>query len=418
MASAVASPSLDEGRLRIRGGLRRLMLWLVPANIGLYLLWGSIPQILLPTQIAGIDPADKVANLAIVTTIGALGAMIAQPIAGALSDRTRSRFGRRAPWMVCGALVGGLALIGMGAANGLVQITIGWVSVQIAYNFLQGPLTAVMPDRVPGAARGRFAAVLGLSLMVGSIAGQGVGAAFAEHVGAGYAVLAGVALVTTTLFVVFNPDGSSRDAEREHWRWGTFLRTFWVNPVRHPDFFWAFVGRLLLYLGYFAVFGYDLFLLQDYIGLGSAAAGFIPFLGVASLVGIIIAIAVSGPLSDRLGRRKIFVFISSALVAVAFVPPWLSPTLESMFVMAFVSGLGFGAFQAIDQALISEVLPDQASYAKDLGVVNIAATLPQTLAPAVGGAIVLAFGYVSLFPVAIALTIAGAFAVFFIKSVR
>lgn len=405
-------------RIRIRGPLRKLLIWIIPLNIGLYLIWGSVPQILLPIQITGIDEHNKVANLAIVTTIGALLAMVAQPIAGAISDRTRSRFGRRAPLMVAGALVGGLALIGMAAANGLVQLTIAWASVQIAYQFLQGPLTAILPDRVPIGARGRVAAAAGLALMVGSVAGQGFGAAFAKSVGAGYFALGGIAIVTTVLFLVFNPDASSKNAEREPWNWGAFLRTFWVNPVRHPDFFWAFAGRLLLYLGYFVVFGYNLFLLEDYIGLGDGAPAFVPILGVVSLVGILISIAVSGPLSDRLGRRKIFVFVSSILVALGMVAPWVSPTTTGMLVFGFVAGLGFGAFQAVDQALISEVLPDADTRAKDLGVVNIAATLPQTLAPAAGGAVVLSFGYVGLFPVAIVLTILGAFAVFFIKSVR
>jgi MFS family permease len=191
-----------------------------------------------------------------------------------------------------------------------------------------------------------------------------------------------------------------------------------VNPVRHPDFFWAFAGRLLLYLGYFVVFGYNLFLLEDYIGLGDGAPAFVPILGGVSLIGILVSIAISGPLSDRLGRRKIFVFVSSILVALGMVAPLVSPTTTGMLVFGFVAGLGFGAFQAVDQALISEVLPDAGTRAKDLGVVNIAATLPQTLAPAAGGAVVLSFGYVGLFPVAIALTILGAFAVFFIKSVR
>ena len=58
------------------------------------------------------------------------------------------------------------------------------------------------------------------------------------------------------------------------------------------------------------------------------------------------------------------------------------------------------------------------SFAKDPGVVNIAATLPQTLAPGVAGAIVLAYGYAALFPVAIVLGILGACAIWPIKSVR
>ena len=105
---------------------------------------------------------------------------------------------------------------------------------------------------------------------------------------------------------------------------------------------------------------------------------------------MIAAMLVGGPLSDKLGRRKVFVFASSVVVAAALVVPLVMPTFTGWLIFTLVAGLGFGMFQSVDQALMSEVLPSKDSYAKDLGVVNIAATLPQTLAPAVGGAIVLA----------------------------
>jgi len=408
----------DGERIRIRGPLRRLLIWLAPANFAIYVLWGAIPSVLLPIQVAAVDEAGKVANLAVVSTIGAFAAMIAQPIAGALSDRTRSRFGRRAPWMVAGALVGGLALIGMSLANGIVQIVIAWTCVQIAFNFAQGPLTAILPDRVPRAVRGTFAAVAGLAMMFGAVGGQVLGAAFAEAIGVGYVLLAGIALVAITLFVVVNREAPSTDAPRERFVLLDFVRTFWVNPIAHPDFFWAFTGRFLLYVAYFGVTAYNLYLLQDYIGLGDEAPGFVALLALTGLLAMLPAIGVSGPLSDRLGRRKIFVFASSVIVGLGLVVPWFVPTITGMFVMAALMGLGFGAFQAVDQALITEVLPDAKDYAKDLGVVNIAATLPQTIAPALAGAIVWFFGFGALFPVGIVLAVLGALAVFLIKSVR
>lgn len=199
---------------------------------------------------------------------------------------------------------------------------------------------------------------------------------------------------------------------------GDFLKTFWVSPRKNPDFFWVFVGRLLLYTGYFAVTGYNLFILQDHVGLGDEGVGQVAVLGLVALLGMLPAIIIAGALSDKLRRRRIFIFISSALVGLGMLFPLFSPTSTSMLIMSFVAGIGFGAFQAVDQALMTEVLPDASSYGKDLGVVNIAATLPQTLAPGVGGAIVLAFGYGGLFPVGIALSLLGAFAVYFIKSVR
>lgn len=416
--TSLPTPAEPQERARATARLGRLLGWMAPAYLCFFLLWGAIPTVLLPLQMAGIDESNKVANLAVVTTVGAFAAMLAQPLAGTLSDRTRSRFGKRAPWMVGGAIAGGLALVGLAAANGVVQVAIGWVIAQIAYNCVQGPLTTVLPDRVPSRRRGIFAAVTGMAGMLGAIGGQAVGASFASNIAGGYLLLAGLAIVALTLFVVFNPDRSSKAEVRAPFKLGDFLKTFWVSPRKNPDFFWVFVGRLLLYTGYFAVTGYNLFILQDHVGLGDEGVGQVAVLGLVALLGMLPAIIIAGALSDKLRRRRIFIFISSALVGLGMLFPLFSPTSTSMLIMSFVAGIGFGAFQAVDQALMTEVLPDASSYGKDLGVVNIAATLPQTLAPGVGGAIVLAFGYGGLFPVGIALSLLGAFAVYFIKSVR
>lgn len=398
-------------------GVRRLLGWIVPANLGIFLIWGAVPAILLPQQLTLMDEGNKVANFAIVATIGAFLSMLAQPIAGQVSDRTRSRFGRRAPWIIMGSLAGGLALVGLAFADNLVGIAIAWSLVQISYNFAQGPLSAVMPDRVPRSRRGTFAALSGIGLMVGALGGQIIGSLFFNSIAAGYVTFAVFSLVILSLFVAFNPDYPSTEIHREPFKLGDFLRTFWVNPVKHPDFFWAFTGRLLLFTGYFAVTGYQLFLLTDYLGVEKPET-VIPLLGLASLVGILISTIVSGPLSDKLGRRKIFVFGSSTVLGLAFIIPMVMPTFEAWLIFTFISGLGFGMFQAVDTALVSEVLPSAKSFAKDLGVINIAATLPQTLAPGVAGAIVLTFGYAGLFPVGIVLSILGALAVWPIKAVR
>lgn len=407
-----------EPRPRIEGPLRRLLLWFVPGTLGIFLLWGAIPTVLLPLQVEQLDPANKVANLAVVTTIGALAAMIAQPVAGTISDRARTRFGSRAPFIVGGALIGGAALIALGLASSILLVAVCWTLVQVAFNVVQGPFSAMLPDRVPEAVRGTFAAVIGAMTMVGSLGGVILASLLAGSIPGAYLVLAGTAITLLTLFAVFTRSGDNRGEPRPAFRLRDFALTFWVNPIAHPDFFWAFTGRLLLYTGYFLVVAYQLYLLQDYIGLGDEAVALLPLVSAAALPTLIVAVAVSGPWSDRVGRRKPFVVAASLIVGLAQLVPWVWPTFEGMIVFALLAGLGFGAFQAVDTALVSQVLPDSHAHAKDLGVVNIAATLPQTLAPALAGAVVLAFGYAGLFPAAIALSVLGALAVLPIRSVR
>lgn len=415
----VATASGEDDPPTPRKGVRRLLWWIIPANFAIFVIWGAVPGILLQAQIIAMFPDEKtqVANIAIVSTIGALGAMIAQPAAGQLSDRTRSRFGRRAPWIIAGAIVGGIALIALGFMNNLVGIIVAWTLIQIAYNFAQGPLSAILPDRVPVARRGTFAALSGIGLMFGALGGQIIGSQLAHSITLGYIIFAVFAVVVLLGFVIANPDHPSLNFQNEPFSFGEFLRTFWVSPTKHPDFFWAFTGRLLLYTGYFAVTGFQLLILKNYLGVKDPFS-VIPLLGILSLVGILIATVVSGPLSDKVGRRKPFVFGSSLLMAVALVFPMIAPSYTSWMIMTVISGFGFGMFQAVDTALMSQVLPSAKNFAKDLGVVNIAATLPQTFAPGVAGAIVLAFGYGALFPIAIVLSVLGAVSVWFIKSVK
>ncbi|PIM71836.1 hypothetical protein CTU88_14655 [Streptomyces sp. JV178] len=130
------------------------------------------------------------------------------------------------------------------------------------------------------------------------------------------------------------------------------------------------------------------------------------------------SIVLGGVISDRIGRRKIMVFVASVICSVSLVIPLVSPTLAGLLLSYFIGGIGFGAFQSVDQALVSEVLPSEESLGKDLGIINVAAALPKVITPSIGGIIVLGFGYAGLFVAGILLTLIGAFAVFFIRGVK
>ncbi|HEY0258389.1 MAG TPA: MFS transporter [Lacisediminihabitans sp.] len=398
-----------------------LLTTLLTGNMAISLVWGSVLSLLMSTQIERIDPASKVANLALVSAVGAAVSVVVQPIWGTLSDRTRTRIGKRSPFLILGGLLGGFALILLGTSNALIWIALSWCAVQLFVNMSQAPLQAVIPDRVPARLRGTTSTVMGLGMVVGSLIGSFYGAAFiaANALMAGYVVLAGILLLTMVLFVLVNPESSNREEPRDAFRFGRFLRGFWINPLRHPDFFWAFMARMTLLLGYFGVALYQLYILQDYIGLGTGAAAVVPIIAVASLGGSVVSMLICGPLSDRIGRRKPFVFISTLVLGIALLIPFALPTSAGMVLFGLVSGFGVGCYTAVDNALITEVLPKQENAGKDLGIANIANAVPQIAAPAIAGLIVtLTGGYQGLFLVALVLTVVGALCVIPIRKVR
>lgn len=398
--------------------LRGLLVTVATTSITLTLLWGAVQSIFLAIQVQRIDPAGQVGSLALIIGVGAIAAMIAAPIVGTLTDRTRSRIGGRAPWMLVGAVATLVLTILFSFATSIAELTIYWALLQISTNFILTPISAFIPDRVPVLRRGFFSSVLGLSQLAGNVIGQSVGAAFAGSMAIGYPVVGGLLFLGVITFVLVNRR-SNLGEPRPDFNLVALLRTFWVNPVKHPEFAWAFFGRFLLMVGYFPLQAYTLYILQDYIGLGDAAVATVPALGMATLVGTIIGTSLAGVIADKIKATKPVIFACSALMVVSFAIPFFAPSVTSMLIYAAISGAGFGAYLAVDYVLVTQVLPSAEETGKDLGIINITTTLPQTIGVAFGGIIVSSFGgYAALFPVAAVFVILGALLLFFIRSVR
>jgi MFS family permease len=422
-----AEPSTNQPRQALPGepavsppATKRLLPSLLLASLTLFATYGGLIAILLPTQVALIDEANKVANLAIVTTTSFIFTLFAQPIAGALSDRTRSRFGRRAPWMVVGALVGAIFLFGIGSLRDILWITVFWVIIQVALNFLQAPLTTITADRFPRSRRGTASAMMGLGTQIGLTVGVMLAGALVKQVGIGYSVFAVAVLVITVLFVVINPDWSSKAAPAAQFSWGKFFKGFWVSPRRHPDFAWAFAARFALVLGYFVVITYQLYLLTDYIGMSlSEGQGAVVTLTLVAFLPTLLAIGLSGWWSDKVGRRKVFIYVASAIMVVGLAMPLLMPTMTGMILMSAINGVGFGVYMSVDAALMTEVLPSEGTDAgKDLGILNVATNIPQAMSPAIAGVVISSMGYSPLFVFAIVFVIVAALVTAPIRGVK
>ncbi|GAA4332685.1 hypothetical protein GCM10023162_37270 [Klenkia terrae] len=232
--------------------MRRMSFRLLMVYVAILAVNSGGNGILLPNIVAGIDEAGKIGNLAIVTTVAFVANIFAQPIAGALSDATRSRFGRRTPWMVAGALLTGGFVLGLPMAQSVFTVALVWLVVQVGVNVLQAAATAVVPDRYPAARRGGVSAMIGVGITIGNAVGVTVAGSTAGQGSLPYVVLAGLVVLVVGVFVVVNRDEPSTHLPHERTGAREFLRGFWVSPRQHPDFAWAFASRFLMVIGFFA----------------------------------------------------------------------------------------------------------------------------------------------------------------------
>jgi len=387
-----------------------ILLFLAPLLVSLALKINSL---------VGIDQAPN--SLALVTGVGALLAMVANPFFGRMSDRTSSRLGMRRPWMVIGMLGGSFGIGIVAVAPSIPVVLAGWCTAQLFFNALLAALVAVLPDQVPTAQRGMVSGVLGVCLPIAAVSGTFVVQLFTGNQLAMFLVPCGIGGLLILLFAVTLKDRRLAKADKPTWSLREFAGTFYVNPRRSPDFAWAFASRFMFVLAYAFLTTYQAYYLLDKIGSAEADVPQQIFLGtlVQSVV-LVGASLVGGKLSDRTGRRKIFVLTAAIVYGLAMFVIAIASNFNGFLVGMAIGGLGFGVYMAVDLALVADVLPDKASAAKDLGVMNIAGALPYTIAPAIAPVILVIGGgsYGVLYAVAGCCAVAGGAAILPVKRVR
>jgi MFS family permease len=391
------------------------------AWLGIWMAQLTPVQLLLPAQIDAVlhpdDWTDSVLAFGVVSGIAAVFTVVAYPITGALSDRTGSRFGRRRPWIATGAVVFALALVALGFQTGIVGIGAAWVVASIGFCIVTAALTATISDQVPVRQRGFVSGGMSAPQSVGIIVGLVVVTMLITGTEAGYAVLA-AALVVLVLPFLARPDRPLAPGERTRVTARGIVASLWISPRRFPDFAWTLTSRVLVSIS--NALGTSLLLYFLMFGLHDREAeDHLLILTLIYMVFVIIASLVFGRLSDRLGRRKVFVFVASVLQAVAALVLALVPDLTAAMFAAGLLGLGYGCFLSVDQALATQVLPDPATRGKDLGIMNIATAVPQAVGPLLAALAVVATGsFTPVFVLSALCAVAGALAVSRVRSVR
>jgi MFS family permease len=408
-ASALAEPERPIGT--------RYVLPVVLANLGIMLAFYTPIQNLLPRLAEEVAGADKEAALAWITGVGAFMSIVANPAAGALSDRTLGRFGRRRPWVLWGAVLGALALCALAFQSTVLGLAVVWGICQATINASYAGLTATIPDQVPVRQRGLVSGWVGLAQTVGIVLGVALVSFVIVGLDAGIFMTAGLLVILVLPLVLTLRDTPLSREERPPFELGAFLRGFWVSPRAYPDFAWAWITRFLMMLGNAMATLYLLFWLQDEVKVAEPAQSQTLLIGLYAL-GTIITAVVAGRISDRDGRRKIYVILATVVMATSAILLAFFPVLNVAMIAALILGLGYGMYLAVDQALITQVLPTAADRGRDLGVINIANAAPQVLAPVIAAPIVTsALGYTGLYVLTAVITLLSAVLVTRIRSV-
>lgn len=202
------------------------------------------------------------------------------------------------------------------------------------------------------------------------------------------------------------------------------LRIFDFNPRRDPDFAWVLATRLVMMLGIYTIQNYLDYYMKDVVKAAHPEAATTFFLILVALTSLVSSFA-AGWLSDHFGRKRI-IYISGffmAMVGIVFV---LTHSFPLVIAAGAIFGLGYGAYQSVDWALVADVLPSRRTFARDMGVWNIALSLPQVIAPVVGGPIIDSFnkagqpiaGFQVLFSLAIVYCLIGTITVRFIRGIK
>lgn len=382
---------------------------------------GIVSAVLLPMHYKTIEGVNPDALIGIVNAFTAVASLIANLMFGNFSDRSRSRFGRRTPWILFGAVLGGVTLFLTGTTHNAVLLTIFYCACMFGLNCMIAPMVAILSDRVPSGIRGTMSAFYGAGATIGSPIGTMLGALFIKNLIPGFAVAGVLMFLGGVVSMLIMPKEESADfLPKDEGSLKDVLVSF-RPPAFHGahDFYKAFVGRFCMLVSYQIIAVYQLYIIQNYIGQSvDESAVTVSVVSMIMIVMSLVGSFISGPVSDIIGRRKVPVVVASVLFAIGIAMPWVFPSSMGMYLFAGIAGLGYAVYSAVDQALLVDVLPNKEEAGKDLGILNMATTLGQMCGPIVMSALVVNLGYNFAFPTSIALAIIGCFFIMAIKKVK
>ncbi|MGC3992603.1 MAG: MFS transporter [Propionicimonas sp.] len=358
------------------------------ASISLMAALLSVGILTMPLKATAIDAQGSTTIIAVANVVAGVIALLLNPVMGRISDRTLGRFGRRRPYVLVGSLLLAVGAFTVLQATGVALVALGWGVMTIGQIAAQAGTFALVPDQFAPERRGVVSGIIGVAGSAGAIVGLFLGSLFSPNLALMIMVPAGLAVLCNLLLVAVVKDDPIRAEDRPALALREAFGTFWVSPRQHPDFALAFSSRFAVFWAIAAVNAYQAVYLI--MGLHISPADIAGKMFIANLISGVLAIVfatVLGKVSDKVGRRKPFVVTAAAVFAVGLVLITMATSFEAFLVGVAVMGIGMGVYLAVDFALITQVLPDPKNPAKDIGIMNLASSLPNIVVPAVAPAL-------------------------------
>jgi MFS family permease len=352
--------------------------------------------LIIPRAMEVLAPGKPAQTGGLLIGMGAIVALVVPLIAGALSDRCASPLGRRRPYIASGVII---AMFGLGVLHYSVSdvhlgaFFLGYLVLDVGINIAAAAFSGIIPDVVPKDQRGIASGYMAVMQFAGLASGLVIVGKLLEVDRMDYALgLIGLVLVTLMTITVFLSRETPIGECPPPLRWRAYLRSLWINPLEYPDFAWVWLTRALVMFGFYTVSPYLVYYMHDVIGVSHKEAPKVAGQVMAFLiVGAAISALAGGAVSDRIGRKRVVYLANGLMAAIAFGFAFAS-NMTVVLVLGFVFGIGFGAYNSVDWALGTDVLPSQAQAGKDMAIWHVAQVLPQTVSARVGGLLLGAFG--------------------------
>lgn len=391
---------------------RPFIVTLMLANFGTNVALIAPIQNVLPRMIESVSgSAGKALGLGLVTGLGALAALVFNPLAGHYSDRWVS-VDNRVATIVAGLVTGGVAHAVLGLQHSIAGIAIWWTLCQATVNIAYAPMSAIVVDHVDKRSWGLVWGLVSLAQAVGLIVGLAAIVLVFPSVTAGMtAISVGYVVCLIPLVVVlYRLPRVSYAAEAAAAPDAPPARRAEIRRLLRAErgFGLVFIGKFLIMLAETIALLYLYYYLQDVVRYRDPGDGQLILILIATLASVIATVAI-GRVADLSGAYRRFAVLSSLLMAAtAFLLAGFA-VWALVLVCAFALGAGYGAFQSVSQALSMVVLPSPANAGRDLGIINIASAIPQVIGAPIAGLVVAELGgYRGLFVFAGLLAVAAA----------